>query len=91
MRSARRFPQQGQPARPATHPDIPHQPREEHRCAECFGPRSRYRKGQFCSGCERALFGDGTMGYASFIRSETQHQAELRKRRARVAAARGAS
>lgn len=80
MRSTRRWPQQGQPATPPTHPAIPHMPREEHVCAECFGPRSRYRKGQFCFRCERALFGDGTSGYESFIQSEKQRRVEAAKR-----------
>jgi hypothetical protein len=86
MRSAKRFPQQGQPERPLTHPGIPHEPRQEHACAECFGPRSRYRKGQFCFRCEQALFGDGTGGYERFIASERQRRAEAAKRRARRAA-----
>jgi hypothetical protein len=86
MRSGRRAPQQGQPPRPLTHPGIPHEPRQEHACAECFGPRSRYRRGQFCYQCEQALFGDGTAGYELFIRSEKRRRAEAAKAAQRAAA-----
>jgi ParB/RepB/Spo0J family partition protein len=82
MRSARRLPQQGQPERPVTHPGIPHAEREGHTCSECFGPRNRYREGQFCYQCEKALFGDGSSGYGKFVRSERQRRAEAAKRRA---------
>jgi hypothetical protein len=86
MRSARRWPQQGQPFRPVTDPErVPHADREEHVCAECFGPRSRYRRGPFCYQCERFLFGNGTSGYESFVRSERQRRTEAAKRAARRA------
>lgn len=70
MRSARRAPQQGQPERVPTHPDVPHKQLPRHVCAECFGPRSHYRRGPFCALCERKLFGSSLDGYQSFIRSE---------------------
>jgi hypothetical protein len=86
VRTARRVPQQGQPDRPLTHPRIPHAGREEHVCAECFGPRSRYRDGQFCARCERDLFGDSRDGYGSFIRSERARNVQAARKRAREAA-----
>ena len=55
---------------------------EHHICAECFGPRSRYRRGQFCAKCERELFGSEREGYASFIRSERRRCVEFRRRQA---------
>jgi hypothetical protein len=61
----------GQPYAPPTHPErIPHTEVGEHRCGECFGPRSMHRKGPFCTRCERELFGNETWGYQSFVRSE---------------------
>ena len=84
IRSMGRTPWQGQPDRPVTHPSIRHQETEAHVCAECFGVRSRYRKGPFCTRCERDLFGDATMGDETFIRSERARQtAAARKRKAR--------
>jgi hypothetical protein len=83
MRSTGRRPQQGQPARPVTDPErIPHQDQEEHFCAECFGPRSRYRDGPFCARCEQDLFGDGRSGYTRFIRSERARRREAAKKAA---------
>lgn len=86
VRTARRVPQQGQPDRPLTHPGIPHADREKHACAECFGPRSRYRDGPFCYKCELALFGDGRSGYQSFIRSERARNVQAARKREREAA-----
>jgi hypothetical protein len=90
MRSAKRVPEQGQPYRPLTHPAIPRGEPETHTCAECFGPRSRYRKGQFCYQCEQALFGNGTSGYEEFIASERARRAAAGKRAARGNRERGA-
>ena len=86
VRNAKRAPQQGQPDRPVTHPGIPHACREEHACAECFGPRNRYQDGPFCFRCERELFGDGRSGYRSFIRSERARQVQKARKRARETA-----
>src|SRR5690349_21619912 len=52
----------------------------KHVCAECFGPRSAYRRGFFCTRCERALFGNENAGYESFIRSQRKHMSYVRKR-----------
>jgi hypothetical protein len=67
---------------PGHKPPKPSQP-EHHVCAECFGPRSRYRQGQFCTRCERRLFdGNEHTGYTSFIRRERRLTVEFRKRQA---------
>jgi hypothetical protein len=86
VRTARRVPQQGQPDRPLTHPGIPHEQLPRHACAECFGPRSHYRRGPFCAECERDLFGDSLDGYQSFIRSERARQVQAARKRTRRAA-----
>lgn len=80
IRTTRRAVQQGQPERPLTHESIPHEQQHKHVCAECFGPRSGYRRGLFCFQCERALFGDGSDGYQAFVRSERARQRERAKR-----------
>ena len=77
---------QGQPDRPVTHPRIPHKELQPHVCAECFGPRSHYRKGPFCTRCERALFGNETTGYESFIRSERARRAQAARKQKAAAA-----
>lgn len=64
---------------PGHSPPSPSKP-EYHVCAECFGPRSRYARGQFCSRCERKLFSPDA--YTSFIRSERRLTVEFRKRQA---------
>jgi hypothetical protein len=85
VRTARRAPQQGQPGRPVTNPAIPHRELPRHVCAECFGPRSHYRRGPFCARCERELFGNSRDGYQAFIRSERARNLAAARKRAREA------
>lgn len=71
----------GQPAAPETgHGTRPRGNPERHTCAECFGPRSAYRRGPFCARCELALFGDSRDGYQKFVRTERARRREATKR-----------
>jgi hypothetical protein len=73
----------GQPEAVITDPlRIPAQghPVRGHRCGECFGPRSAYRRGLFCSRCEREMFGSESDGYGKFIRSERARMRHVLRR-----------
>lgn len=84
IRTKGRVSWQGQPERPRTHPGIPHAELPRHVCAECFGPRSHYRRGPFCARCETALFGNSRDGYQAFLRSERARNREAVRKRARA-------
>jgi hypothetical protein len=74
----------GQPYAAVTDPRRikPAKPEKRKRCGECFGPRSRYQSGLFCSRCEVELFGDRRLGYIHFIRSERARNVQRARRRA---------